>query len=78
MTGVIPELAVVTTSVGAVMIRLGVTRGLLQAPQSAPQVSVLRPSDRPPRLNVLRLRGHEWPGDRSFTVVRPVPIASVS
>jgi hypothetical protein len=30
------------------------------------------------RINVLRLRGHEWPADRSFTVVRPVPIASVS
>jgi hypothetical protein len=34
MTALIPELAVVTTSVGAVMIRLG--RGLLQ-PRKAPR-----------------------------------------
>jgi hypothetical protein len=36
MTALIPELTVVTTGVGAVMIRLGVTRGLLQ-PRKAPR-----------------------------------------
>jgi hypothetical protein len=134
MTALIPELAVVTTSVGAVMIRLG--RGLLQPRKSTPQVSGLRPPDRRPRLQPLhRKHGlifgspawarlavvfHQssvsldgtrkeacvrserdpsavahvvdtvegWlaksgassakPGERSFTVVRPVPIASVS
>jgi hypothetical protein len=30
MTGLIPELCLVTTGVAALMIRLGVTRGLLQ------------------------------------------------
>jgi hypothetical protein len=36
MTTVIPELAVVTTSVGVVMIRLGLGKGLLQ-PRNAPR-----------------------------------------
>jgi len=36
MTALIPELAVVTTGVGAVMIRLGLDRGLLQ-PRNAPR-----------------------------------------
>jgi hypothetical protein len=36
MTALIPQLTVVTTGVGAVMIRLGVTRGLLQ-PGKAPR-----------------------------------------
>jgi hypothetical protein len=30
MTGFIPQLSLVTTAVGALMIRLGITRGLLQ------------------------------------------------
>jgi hypothetical protein len=36
MTALMPELTVVTAGVGAVMIRLGVTRGLLQ-PGKAPR-----------------------------------------
>jgi hypothetical protein len=36
MTALIPELAVVTTGVGVVMIRLGLDRGLLQ-PRNAPR-----------------------------------------
>jgi hypothetical protein len=31
MTGLIPEFALLTTAVGALMIRLGLTRGLLQS-----------------------------------------------
>ena len=53
MTGVIPELAVVTTSVGAVMIRLGLGKGFLQRPQRNPQMSLLWPSDRRLRLSTL-------------------------
>ena len=55
MTALIPELAVVTTGVGAVMIRLGLDRGLLQ-PRNAPDPKNRR--------------------DRSFAVVRRVPIVS--
>jgi len=33
MTGYIPQLSLVTTAVAALMIRLGVTRGLLQPPK---------------------------------------------
>ena len=36
MTALIPELALVTTGVGAVMIRLGLDRGLLQ-PRNVPR-----------------------------------------
>ena len=36
MTGFIPQLSLVTTAAGALMIRLGVTRGLLQ-PRKAPR-----------------------------------------
>jgi hypothetical protein len=53
MTPLIPELAVVTTGVGAVMmIRLGVRQGLLQL-RNEPRMCVLRPSDRRPRLPAL-------------------------
>jgi hypothetical protein len=36
MTSFIPQLSLVTTAVGALMIRLGITRGLLQ-PRRAPR-----------------------------------------
>jgi hypothetical protein len=89
-----PQLVALTTGVGAVMILGGAQARTAPASQSAPQVSVLRPADRRPRLQALH-REHAlifgisaWAlstiaaavvaWDRSLTMVSPVPNASVS
>ena len=48
-----PQLVLLTTGVGALMILLGLGRGLLQARTLCPPLFLVGPSDRGPRLQDL-------------------------
>jgi hypothetical protein len=68
MTDLIPQLSLVTTTVGGLTIRLGVTRGLLQLRRANTALPILRPTDRRPRLRNLHPLPVDLPAEQGDAI----------